>query len=82
MLYICKNVVRIQYMASDETGRKVKAMTALVNHLIQKYSGKYTLLDMGGSNEPGSGELNSGLLLFKSGLGGRGMAFSTYSINL
>ena len=82
VLYICKNVVRIQYMASDETGRKVKAMTALVNHLVQEYSGKYTWLDMGGSNEPGSGELNSGLLLFKSGLGGRGMAFSTYSINL
>ncbi|MDE5838229.1 MAG: GNAT family N-acetyltransferase [Paramuribaculum sp.] len=82
VLYLCKDVVRVQYMSSDETGRKAKALTAIIHHLYNKFHKEYRYLDMGSSNEPDSGELNNGLLLFKSGLGGRGIAFTTYRIAL
>lgn len=82
VLYLCKQVVRIQYMASDDTGRKVCALSALIADCCRRYMADYRYIDMGSSNYPDSGEINSGLLLFKSGLGGRGVAFPTYRINL
>lgn len=82
LLYICRRVVRIQYMASNPEGRQVKALSLLVSNLIEKYGASHDFLDMGTSNNPSDGSLNEGLLLFKSGLGGKGVIFSTWRINL
>ena len=82
LIYLCDRVARVQYMASTETGRKSKAPSALIHHLYKICHNKYDYIDMGGSNEPDTGELNNGLLKFKSELGARGIAFPTYRIVL
>ncbi|MDE7452607.1 MAG: GNAT family N-acetyltransferase [Paramuribaculum sp.] len=82
VLYLCDQVIRVQYMASTEYGRRIKALTLLMSELISRCTGRFDFIDMGGSNEPHTNALNTGLLLFKSGLGGRGVAFPAYRINL
>lgn len=82
VIYFCDRVARVQYMASTDAGRKAKAPSALIHHLHEACREKYDYIDMGGSNEPATGELDNGLLRFKSELGARGIAFPTYSIAL
>ncbi len=82
VMYLCDKVARVQYMASTETGRKAKAPTAIIHHLCETCREKYDYIDLGGSNEPDTGEIDKGLLQFKSELGARGIAFPTYRIAL
>lgn len=82
VMYLCDRVARVQYMASTEAGRKAKAPSALIHHLHEICREKYDYIDMGGSNDPDTGILDSSLLSFKSELGARGIAFPTYRLAL
>ena len=76
-------VAHCQYIASTERGRDVKALTLLFNNLIEEMSLEgFRYFDFGTSNEDGGNYLNSGLVQQKCRMGGRGVVYNTYNIDL
>lgn len=82
LLYFCDRTIHIQYMATSPYGRQVKALSAVIEYIINNCSAGYDYLDFGGSTENGGLILNEGLLLQKSGLGGRAVACPVYRLHL
>lgn len=83
VMFYTHTVAHSQYIASNEQGRRVKALPLLFHHLIAeaKEMGK-TYFDFGISNENHGLLLNEGLLQQKSRLGGRGIVYNTYKIHI
>lgn len=75
-------VAHSQYIASTPAGRANGALAALFNRLINGEFADRRYFDFGTSNEQGGQILNSGLHHQKSGLGGRGISYPTYLIEL
>lgn len=82
LIYKCFPVIKIQYTASTEAGRRHRAIPFIISTIFDMYSSKYEFLDFGTSNEDKGQILNESLIRFKSGLGGRGIVYSTYIIDL
>lgn len=83
VLYLTKNVVHVQYIASTPEGRTVCAVDYLFNYLIyNKYAGKTRYFDLGTSVEEGGRVLNEGLIFQKEGFGGRAVVYDTYVLKL
>lgn len=84
VMYLCGNeVAHCQYIASTEHGRELKALTLLFYHLIKASSqAGFKFFDFGISTEDGGHYLNEGLVQQKCRLGGRGIVYNTYSINI
>ncbi|MGM9870124.1 MAG: GNAT family N-acetyltransferase [Sodaliphilus sp.] len=83
VMFYTHTVAHSQYIASNEQGRRVKALPLLFHYLIAeaKEMGK-TYFDFGISNENHGLLLNEGLLQQKSRLGGRGIVYNTYRIHI
>jgi len=84
VMYCCGNeVAHCQYIASTEKGRQLKALTLLFDYLINESSqAGYRYFDFGISTEDGGHYLNEGLVNQKCRLGGRGIVYNTYEIEL
>lgn len=84
ILYLSDQVVRVQYMSASENGRRTSALNFLMGELIDYYSklNKFLYFDFGGCTEQNGFVLNEGLLEQKEHLGGRGIVYKTWRINI
>ena len=83
VMYLSQPVAHCQYIGASPQGKDNKALTLLFDYLIgeAKASG-YRYFDFGISNEDHGHYLNEGLVRQKSRLGGRGIVYNTFEINL
>ena len=83
VMYLSQPVAHCQYIGASPQGKDSKALTLLFDYLIgeAKASG-YRYFDFGISNEDHGHYLNEGLVRQKSRLGGRGIVYNTFEINL
>ncbi len=84
VMYCCgSEVAHCQYIASSRRGRQLKALTLLFDFLIKESAqAGYRYFDFGISTEDGGHYLNEGLVSQKCRLGGRGIVYNTYQIDL
>ena len=82
VIYISKNVVHTQYLASTPEGFETGALDLVIDNIIHtSMSEGYPYVDFGVSTER-TGELNYGLTLQKEGFGGCGVCYDSYLIKL
>ncbi len=82
VLYDTVMCVHSQYIASLSEGRTNGALALLFNYLIKNECGNSRYFDFGTSNEDHGNYLNEGLLQFKNGLGGRGVAYNIFELDI
>ncbi|MDE6827010.1 MAG: GNAT family N-acetyltransferase [Paramuribaculum sp.] len=83
VIYLSPNVAHTQYMAATEAGRALGALPLLVSAAPAALGlPRSGFLDFGSSCENGGSYLNEGLTMQKNGLGGRTVAYSSYTIDL
>ena len=83
MYYSGAEVAHCQYIASTELGREKKALSLLFDYLIKESAqAGYRYFDFGTSTEKSGLYLNEGLLRQKFRLGGRGIVYNTYEIDV
>ena len=80
VIFECRKVAHVQYIASGEEGRAYGALDLLFRHLINERYKQFEWLDLGTSNEDGGRVLNEGLIFQKEGFGGRAVCYDTYEI--
>ena len=82
VVFECRKVAHVQYIASGEEGRTFGALDLLFRHLINERYKQFDYLDLGTSNENDGRYLNEGLIHQKEGFGGRAVCYDTYEINI
>ena len=83
VMYLSAPVAHCQYIGASPTGKDSKALTLLFEYLIAEYTKPgYRYFDFGISNEDHGRYLNEGLVRQKSRLGGRGIVYNTFEVNL
>lgn len=82
VIFECRKVAHVQYIASNEEGRTFGALDLLFRHLINERYKQFDYLDLGTSNEDGGRYLNEGLIFQKEGFGGRAVCYDTYECSL
>lgn len=80
IIYEYGQVVHTQYMAANETARKMGALDLAVAAVIEKYKDTKLWLDFGISTECGGRYLNEGLISQKEGFGGRTDVYETWML--
>lgn len=81
VIFECRKVAHVQYIASGEEGRTYGALDLLFRHLINERYKQFDYLDLGTSNEDDGRYLNEGLIFQKEGFGGRAVCYDTYEIS-
>jgi len=82
VLFIMKNVVHVQYISANESGKATGALDLLFDYLInEKYSG-IRYFDFGQSTEKMGTVLNENLIFQKEGFGGRGVTYDIYQYSI
>ncbi|MGX2985010.1 GNAT family N-acetyltransferase [Helicobacter sp. 23-1048] len=79
VLFVYKNLVHTQYMASSEKGREIGALDLVVATLLDKYSDKI-YFDFGISSENNGLNLNTGLIAQKESFGARVLIHSAFTL--
>ena len=82
VVYETANVAHIQYIAASDEGRGIGALDGLFDYLFNNIYPDVRYVDFGISTEDGGRVLNAGLLFQKEGLGGRGVVYDTYEVQL
>ena len=82
VIFECRQVAHVQYIASGDKGREYGALDLLFKHLINERYKQFEYLDMGTSNENDGKFLNEGLIFQKEGFGGRAVCYDTYEVDL
>ena len=82
VIFECRKVAHVQYIASGEEGRQYGALDLLFRHLINERYKQFDYFDLGTSNEDGGRYLNEGLIFQKEGFGGRAVCYDTYEISI
>lgn len=83
VMYLSMPVAHCQYIGASPRGKDSKALTLLFDYLIQESTQSgYRYFDFGISNEDHGRYLNEGLVRQKCRLGGRGIVYNTFEINL
>ncbi len=82
VVFLCRGVAHVQYIASGKDGREWGALDLLFRHLITEQFRQLDYLDFGISTEQGGTKLNEGLIFQKEGFGGRSVCYDTYEIPL
>ena len=82
VVFECRRVAHVQYIASGEEGRAYGALDLLFRHLMDEQYRQYGFLDLGTSNEQGGRVLNEGLIFQKEGFGGRAVCYDTYEVSM
>jgi len=82
VIYITDTTVHCQYIATTSEGRASGALPLLFETAITHYTGQKSFFDFGTSNENHGRILNAGLIQQKTGMGGRGVAYNTFLIDI
>ena len=82
VIYDYQSVVHTQYMANSDEGRKCGALDYLNYILLNEVFSEREFYSFGISTTNGGKELNSGLVLQKELMGGRGVILDTYELSL
>lgn len=82
LLFIMKNIVHVQYISANESGKNTGALDLLFHELINHYYVDYPFFDFGQSTEQNGNYLNEGLIFQKEGFGGRGVVYEAYKYNI
>lgn len=82
VLYIMNNIVHVQYLAANETGKEIGALDYLLDILINKVFINIPVFDFGHSTEEMGNLLNENLIFQKEGFGGRGIVYEIYNYKL
>ncbi len=82
VIFVCRSVAHVQYIAAGPQGREWGALDLLFRHLITEQFKNLDYLDFGISTEQGGQVLNEGLIFQKEGFGGRAVCYDTYEIAL
>lgn len=83
VLYCTRHVIHSQYIAASPEGKKKKILPLVFEHIISHIDNDdIAYFDFGISNEQGGRYLNEGLVMQKDGMGGRGIVYNTYSIDI
>lgn len=82
VIFFTKNVAHAQYIATSEKGRILKALPLLFDYVITNECNMCEYFDFGTSNEDSGRIINNGLIRQKTGMGGRGVAYNTFKIEL
>lgn len=82
VLYVTPACFHTQYIAASDEGKACGALSLLFYKLISERSGDARYFDLGTSNENHGHALNEGLLHQKFAMGGRGVAYNIYDIDL
>ena len=79
VLYINDEVVRTQYLASNDLGREIGALDLVISNVLDKYQDRIWF-DFGKSTEGDGSILNEGLIAQKEGFGGRTHVYQTWKV--
>lgn len=79
-LYLCGEVVHLQYMHASPYGKEHGAIDFMVNYFFEAFREKYSYIDFGVSTEFNGWYLNPSLIHLKEGFGGRTTIYDTYSV--
>lgn len=82
VLYVTQTCIHAQYIAASAEGKACGALSLLFYKLISERIGEARYFDFGTSNENHGLALNEGLLHQKFAMGGRGVAYNIYDIDL
>lgn len=83
VLYLSHPVIKTQYIASDEEGCSMGALEYLFDYILHSsMCDGYTYFDFGTSMEDGKKQLSAGLNFQKEGMGGRGICYHEFLLNL
>ncbi len=80
LLYRCGRVLHSQYLAASPEGKKVGAIEAIIDVVLDVEKADY--FDFGISTEEDGHVLNEGLISQKEGFGGRGVCYDRYEYSL
>lgn len=82
VIFFTHTVAHAQYIAASAKGKQLKALPLLFDHIITHECGNCRYFDFGTSNEDGGQYLNEGLITQKTGMGGRGITYNTFEIEI
>ena len=82
LIYETEHVSHAQYIASSSVGRSVGALDLLFHFLLSEIYVNKPFFDFGIATEKRGMVLNSGLIDFKEGLGGRAIAYDFYEMRI
>lgn len=83
LFFVYNTSVHVQYMASDENGRRFGGLDLIIKYSIDKFmSEKKDYLDFGISSEDSGKILNAGLIREKEGFGARTICLQTWELDL
>ena len=82
VIYVCGSTIRSQYISATPEGKRLHAVDALYDHLINVLYAGARYFDLGTSNMPGSSDLHASLIYQKEGFGGRAVCCDTYVYDL
>lgn len=82
VLFVYKNLVHTQYMASSDKGREIGALDLVVATLLDKYMENKLYFDFGISTENNGLTLNEGLIAQKESFGGRVCVYESWKLNI
>lgn len=82
ILYVMKNIVHVQYISANETGKEIGALDFLFDKLINETYKSTQIFDFGQSTENMGKYLNENLIFQKEGFGGRGIVYDIYQYNI
>ena len=82
VMFFTHTVAHSQYIAASPLGKELKALPLVFDHIINHECGDCHWFDFGTSNEDGGMYLNEGLITQKCGMGGRGIAYNIYELNI
>lgn len=82
IVFRTKQVAHIQYIASNEEGRRCGALDLLFRHLIVERFKQVPFVDFGISTENWGTYLNEGLIFQKEGFGARAVCYDIYEVAL
>lgn len=78
LVYLAARVCHLQYSASSQTGRRLRALDLLLAHVIEAYRGQMRYFDFGVSTEQDGRFLNTGLVEYKQQFGARTVVHDFY----
>ena len=82
VVYFTTRVAHTQYMATTAEGRRMNVLPLLINEVIWQACSGLAYFDFGTSCTGMGCELNEGLMLKKSAMGGRTVSYDTFRITL
>ena len=82
IIYLSQQVVHLQYIATDDTGKKLHALDLIIDHLINIYGPEKKYLNFGISPGPDAYGFSTGLIQNKESYGARSLPHDIYELSL